>query len=178
MQLMTDREMRNDMDLLNELFDTAPVVLDQVSKRHVVLTRKRVAFWTGFSVQNISDYCTGKYNIPIDFWRRFLEHVRDLRVVALLLGDSGNWELQFPDGDGVLATHVELFRQAVTAEGEYHEQMKYVAEILADGRVNELDATRVSAFSNAYYQHRATNAHLHQAVLMRFERAQARRACS
>jgi hypothetical protein len=157
------------VDLLVHLTDDCPVVFDRRSGGPVSLTAKVIARWTDRSLQTISDYRTGKTNIPVEFWRRVLEHYFDARIIALLVPDCLHWEAF--DHDHLVDTAPAFFRQAIAAEGAHHEQMKYVADILGDGRVDELDAGTIQKFSDAYVAHRTRDAQLHRSIIAAFHRS-------
>lgn len=163
-------DMRHDVDLLIHLCDTAPIVADRLTGRHVQLSRKQIAEWTGLSVQTISDYGTGVRNIPVGFWRDLLRRCFDPRIVALLTGDDAAIEVIYQPLSRE-PTARDFFRQAVETEGAHHEQMKQVAELLADGRVDELDARTVQAYSDAWYRHRLVDAQLHRSIMDTYQRA-------
>ncbi len=156
-------EMRSDVELLLNLCNKASLVHDRLTRRWVSFSRQRVAHWTGLAVQTVSDYCSGKYNIPIEFWRRILEHCYDPRIVALLLGDPSRWELLI-DTDPEPQTGADFFRRAVEDSGAYHEQQKYIAEILADKRIDELDTQTVVDYNDAYAHQRYLGAQLHRGI--------------
>lgn len=162
-------DVRRDAELLHHLLCCEPAIQDRVTGGLAQITAKRIALWTDRSEQTISDYRTGKTNIPVDFWRRILEHHLDRRIIELLAPNDVTIELE------VLhlhrpATGPEFFREAVKSEGEHHQQMKYLAEMLADGRIDELDATTVQAYEDAYQKHRLTDAALRSAILNTFMR--------
>jgi len=161
-------DMRCDVELLNAMLNESPHVHDVHTDRWVCLSAKQLADWTNRSLQTISDYRTGKTNIPIEFWRAVFNRTCDLRVVALLVPiDLYNVEInprqeRGPESPGA------FFREALVAESEYHEQAKALCEILADGKIDDLDARRVTAYDDAYWRHRVRDASLHRAVLRRY----------
>ena len=170
-------EMRTDAELLDALLNEASILIDQNHNRAHSFNVKVVAHWTGLSVQTISDYRTGKTNIPVDFWRRILEHNFDMRIVRLLIPDAYHADIT-PLTAGPPRTGPQWFRQAVEAEGKHHEQQVYLAEILADGRVDETDAATIQAYDDAFFVHRQRDALLHRAIVTEYRRAVARKEAS
>jgi len=164
-----DREMRTDVELLLTLVDNEPTVIDYVTGRPVMVTRKCVARWTGRSIQTISDYVSGRYNIPIEFWARLLEHYHDARIADLVLMHT-DYELFFHDKATPASTR-DFFRRAVEESGLHHQKQVYIADLLADGRIDELDASTVQAYADAYVHHRMADAALHRAIIETFNRA-------
>jgi len=156
------QDMRSDVELLVHLTDDCPVVFDRVARFNVVLTAKVIARWADRSLQTISDYRSGKTNIPIEFWRRVLEHYFDARIIQLLVPDCLYWEAFDPGR--LVNTAPSFFKEAVAAEGAHHEQMKMVAEILGDGRVDEIDASSIAKFNDAYMEHRTRDIALHRSI--------------
>ena len=163
-------EMRADADLLNVLLNETPLVVDRITGRSVAVNAKMVAHWTDRSIQTVSDYRIGKLNIPVCFWRRILEHYLDSRIAGLIIPDTCEYDVQALDGTDPV-TGPQWFREAITAEGEHHEQQKHLADILADGRVDELDSSSVQAYDDAYRRHRMRDAMLHQGIIRRYKRA-------
>jgi len=168
-------EMRSDVDLLVSLVDSDLTVIDRATGRPVILTRKTIAHWTGMSVQTVSDYCSGKYNIPIDFWRRIIERHFDPRVVALLIGDRIPYEVILYDAPEP-ETSRDFFRRAVEESGVHHETQTRIADILADGQVDELDGEAVHAYAEAWARHRQVDSHLHRSIITAFNNSLARKA--
>ena len=168
-----NQQMRGDVELLNLLCDEAPLVVGK-DGASAQLSAKRIAHLTGFAQQTVSDYRRGKYNIPVEFWRRLLEHYPDSRIIALLLGDSGDYEVLYK---GYMpADHpADFFRAAVAEEGSHHRKLAYIADILADGRIDELDETTVQSYHDEYVQHRSRDCSLHFAVMQAFRKAQRRK---
>ena len=164
-----DHEMRSDVDLLVDIFNNNPLVTDRAIGRQVVVTRKLVSYWTGVSIQTISTYCTGQHNIPIHFWRVLFSKCPDPRIPALLLGYEENYELILHDDDESCAPR-EFFKEAVENNGTHHETQKYIAEIIADGRIDELDERSVTDYHDAYIVHRQTEARLHRAIMNTYQR--------
>lgn len=168
-------EMRSDVDLLNALCDEAPVVHDLVSGRCEVLSRKLIAAWTGVSIQTVSDYGTGKYNIPLDFWARILAHHFDPRIPRLLFGQCG-YPVTF--GMCIVSPGAErgFFRSAVEESGAYHETQKQIAELLADGRIDELDEKTIQKYDDAHARFISLSVGLHSAIMRRYRDAVAERS--
>ena len=170
-------DVRSDAEFLCHLCDSCPCVADRATGVHITITAKLIAHWTGLSLQTVSDYKTGKTNIPVGFWRALLEHTFDLRILALICPWDAAVEIrdirinQAPSGP-------QFFRQAVELEGKHHEQMKYVAEMLADGRIDELDLATVKGYDDAYQEHRQRDAALHHAIVNTFSRTMERKAAA
>lgn len=156
---MTD--MRRDAELLADLLNEAPIV---DLNRGVTLTAKVLAHWTGMSLQTISDYRTGRTNIPIDFWRMVFEHYPHVRIIRLLLSDRFRVDI-VDTGNTIDPRDRDFFRQAILAEAGHHECTKYLCEIIADGRIDESDAAAIHKYSASYADHRLREAALHQAIL-------------
>lgn len=163
-------EMRSDVDLLNALCDEAPVVEDLVTGRPVAISRKLLAQWTGVSIQTVSDYGTGKYNIPLDFWSRILAHHFDARIPAMLFAQCG-----YPVTFGMCRVPVScergFFKSAVEESGAYHETQKQIAELLADGRIDELDASTIQKYDDAHCRFISLSVGLHATIMRRYREA-------
>lgn len=170
-----ESEMRTDVELLIALCDSGPTVVDRRTGRSLTINAKALSLWSGLSVQTISDYKTGKYNIPISFWRSILDHCVEPRIVSLLIPDGVLFEMVDPCGLA-LVQPPQFFRKAVESGRAYFEQQERLADILADGRIDELDAASVQAFSDAYDQHRFLDAALHRAIVGTFRAAESRKA--
>ena len=158
-----DHEMGTDADLLNELVSDAPVVADRRTGRDVSLSRKQIGQWTGKSIQTITDYGAGSRNIPIDFWHRILVHYFDMRIIHLLLPDDVECEFRFREVRPSQGAR-QFFRDALAVEKAHHEMMVPICDILADGRIDELDAERIAAYHAAYFNHRLHDMVLHSAA--------------
>ncbi len=166
------QEMRRDAELLGELLDKADSVVDRAICRNVTFSVKVIAHWTGFSVKTISDYRIGKTNIPVDFWRRILEHHFDIRIVRLLVPDVIDFEVACTKYN-VPDTTLDFFRKALQAEAAHHEAMKRVADILADNRINELDEHSINLYDASYHDHRQLEFELHRSIIARFNMSMA-----
>lgn len=163
------QDMRSDVGLLCALLDESPLVRDRLTGYVAPLSAKLLAHWTDRSIQTVSDYRTGKTNIPAEFWKRFLEHYYDPRVIVLFIPGSVIWEAVTTEGiDAVTAP--AFFREALHAEAQYHEQQTYLANILADGRVDELDASTVVGYHDAFHRHRHTDAQLFRAIVAHYNK--------
>jgi len=170
-----DHDVRTDAELLAWFCDHCPTVSDRVTGCPATICPKTLSVWTGKSVQMISQYRSGQTNIPVEFWRSFLDHHFDRRIVGLMIP----FGLDFNIVDlrsNMPASPKEFFKDAVAAEVAYHQQMLRVAEILADGRIDELDANGVTNYSDAFEAHRSLDARLHHAIINTFNRAQERTA--
>ena len=163
-------EMRNDVDLLIQLFDEAPIVQDRVTGHPVAFSRKVVSYWTGLSIQTVSDYATGKINIPISFWRSILQRFFEPRIVVLLL-PAEDYLCEIVPLTIQPDTSKGFFRRAVEETGAFHAKQQRIAEILADGQVDELDEKSVPAYDDAYLRHRAMDASLHRSILTAYNRS-------
>jgi hypothetical protein len=168
-------ELGTDVDLLGSMLDGGEVVVDRVSGRTVTLCAKTIAAWTGLSIQSVSDYRNGVRNIPIIFWRRILDRCLDTRILEMLVPDDHYFEI-FNLGPRDVLSANDLFREVVTAEIKHHQKTRYVYEILADGRVDELDARTIDAYHRFYCEHRHRDAVLHREVKRRFYEATGARA--
>jgi hypothetical protein len=166
-----DCDMRTDAELLVELTDAAPTVRDRITGHIVVASAKQVAAWTGRSVQTVSDYRSGKTNIPIDFWRALLGRCMDSavnsRILRLLAPDNAVLEF-LPLEPVPAATPRDVFAQMLDAESAHHEKQRYLLEILADNRVDELDREAVQQFVDAFDAHRQRDALIYRTVIERY----------
>ncbi len=162
-------DMRRDAELLAALIQAEPWVIDRMDGKVRQIIVKTLVAWTGKSEQTISQYRTGQSNIPVEFWRSILDHHLDHRIVALLIPIDVRIDLTI-DPVNEPASPAEFFRKAVEAEGEHHEQMKQVANLLADGRIDELDRDTVVAYECAFHQHRLTDAALYRAIVNTYNR--------
>jgi hypothetical protein len=156
-------DMRRDAELLAALIQAEPWVLDRMDGKCRQIIVKTLVAWTGKSEQTISQYRTGQSNIPMEFWRSILNHHLDCRIVALLIPIDVCFELTINSDKGPLSPP-EFFREAVQASGDFYEEMKYVSEILADGRVDELDAARMENYEISFYKHRLSEAALNREI--------------
>jgi hypothetical protein len=161
--------MRRDAELLSEMLNDPGFVLDRVDGRLRPFIVKTLVLWTGKSEQTISQYRNGQTNIPIEFWRSILDHHLDHRIVCLLIPIDVRYDLTIDTAHDP-ASPAEFFRKAVEAEGEHHEQMKQVANLLADGRIDELDRDTVVAYEAAFHLHRITDAALYRAIINTYNR--------
>lgn len=168
-------EMRNDAELLTDLTSEAPMVRDRVTGCPVSLSRKVIADWAGLSQVTICDYCTGKYNIPIGFWRRVLEHYVDPRIFRLLIPENYHYEV-YPIEVRSVATTRDFFRDTLRLEQAHHQMMVYLAGILADGQVDELDAASIQRYDDGYLIHRQRDDQLHRSIMVTYQRAAAAHA--
>ena len=164
------QDMRNDVELLNAILDHGMVIVDRQTSGNVLVTAKALAYWTQRSLQTVSDYRVGKTNIPVEFWRRILEHMFDLRIVNLLLPSTIHCEL-IPLEDIQPRTAKDFFREAVEAEGEHSTQQRYLCDLLADGRIDETDGQAIQRYDDAYWAHRRRDAVLHRSILKAFEQS-------
>lgn len=170
-----EREMRSDAELLVDICNEAPLVLDRVTGRLVPLSRKIVAFWTGLSIQTISDYCLGNINIPIRFWRAILEHTFDRRILELLLPDDYEADVIAPNHASPVNAR-QFFRAAVEESKAFHDKQCMIADILADGRIDELDANAVQTYADRRAYHKHLEATLHWEIIQAFNRSVAAKA--
>ena len=162
-------DMRRDAELLSLLLQCEPWVLDRMDGKARQFIVKTLVAWTGKSEQTISQYRNGTSNIPVEFWRSILDHHLDPRIVHLLIPLDVRIDLTIDTADEP-ASPPEFFRAAVQAEGEHHEQMKLICELLADGRIDELDRETVVAYEAAFHQHRLTDAALYRAIVNTYNR--------
>lgn len=162
-------DVRTDAALLITLLDEKASVLDRQNGHLAQITVKTLSRWTGLSDTTISLYRMGQANIPISFWRRILEHHIDARIIALLTPVDCSFDLNVNSIDGP-ASAPEFFREAVKVAGEHHETMKYVAEMLADGRIDEMDSATVQAYYDSFQSHRLRESALHQAIITTYNR--------
>ena len=169
-----DHDMRTDAELLNDLVSEAPIVKDRATDRMVAVTRKLLAHWTALSLQTISDYGTGKTNIPIDFWRRILDHYLDPRIIALIMPDTCRFEVYHREPRPPV-TGRDFFARMLDLEQVHHQMMSRVAAIIADGQVDELDTSSVQAYDDDYQAHRARDDQLHESIIAAYRHAVARR---
>lgn len=165
-------EMRSDAELLYDLTNKAPVVTDRVTGKAMTLSRAAISFWTGISIKTISDYCLGKYNIPVDFWRSILKHHFDPRIISMMLPTDGHFEVYFDSATKPNTTR-EFFRAALELQQKHNDQVTYILDILADGRVDELDETTLTKYCDAYHQHRHLDAQLFRAINESFTKSKA-----
>lgn len=158
------QDMRTDAELLGAMLNESEHLFDRVAQVNVCLSAKVIAQWTNRSLQTISDYRTGKTNIPIDFWREMFARTWDMRIASLLFPDYCNIEINDRRQCSV-AKPKDFFREALQAEGLYHQQQSALCEILADGKIDDLDGQRVQKYDDAYWQHRTRDSRLHRAIL-------------
>ena len=167
-------EMRTDAELLGTILNEAPVVRDRQTGRPFVLSAKVLAGWTGRSIQTVSDYRIGKTNIPVDFWKLLLTRFIDNRILALFT--PGDMDIEMHSIPACRhETASAFFIETLKAEREHSEMQQWIAEILADGQVDELDASTIQKYDDAYHVHRVRDAALHRGILTRFNRAMAAR---
>ncbi len=169
-----EHEMRTDAELLNAIADEAPLVTDRLTGRPVCVSRKVIALWTGLSIQTISDYGTGKLNLPVDFWKRFLAHYLEPRVVALIMPPNCAYEVYptiIPTPLGAPA----FFQQMLAVEKAHHAMMIRIVDILGDGRVDELDGSSIKQYDDDYHEHRQRDDLLHRTVMATYQQAVAQK---
>lgn len=170
-------DLRSDAELLNALCDEAPVVQDRQTGRQMSLAKKVIAAWTGRAVQTVSDYATGRLNIPIEFWRSLLDHYFDPRIVVLLVPDDYDWEVHPTLNDPPRLAR-QFFRAAVEETGAHHTKQTYIADLLADGRIDELDGLTVQQYADAYHRHRELDWQLHRSIMTAYRSAVSRKAAT
>ena len=168
------QDMGRDVELLNDLLNSAPLVQDRLTSRAVVISAKLLAGWSGRSVQSISDYRNGRTNIPVEFWRSILSRFYDLHIISLIMPDDINFEASITDYADPLPAK-DIVRAAVEGEIVHYNKMKYVAEIIADGQIDELDTSTIKEYRSAFYAHRVRDLALFRSLTARFEAAVARR---
>jgi len=168
-------ELRRDAELLSALLNDAALVRDRVDGQVARFVVKQLVVWTGKAEQTISEYRNGTRNIPVEFWRSILEHFCDRRIIALLIPEEFDFEISDVRCN-CPASAPAFFRDAIEAEIAYHEQMKAVAQILADGRIDDFDAKTVREYDDAFHVHRKRDANLHHAIVNTFNRAVERKA--
>ena len=168
-------DVRRDAELLSALLNDAALVRDRLDGQIARFVVKQLAVWTGKAEQTISEYRNGTRNIPVEFWRSILEHFCDRRIIALLIPEEFDFEISDVRCN-CPASAPAFFRDAVEAEIAYHEQMKQVAELLADGRIDEFDVGTVKEYDDAFHAHRLRDANLHHAIINTYNRALERKA--
>jgi len=168
-------DVRRDAELLQDLLNDAALVRDRVDGQVARFVVKQLVVWTGKAEQTISEYRNGARNIPVEFWRSILEHFCDRRIIALLIPEEFDFEISDVRCN-CPASAPAFFRDAIEAEIAYHEQMKAVAQILADGRIDDFDAKTVHDYDDAFHVHRKRDANLHHAIINTFIRAVERKA--
>lgn len=162
-------DVRTDAALLNTLLDEKATVVDRQNGHVAQITVKTLSRWTDLSDSTISLYRTGQANIPILFWRRVLEHYLDPRIVALLQPADCDISVAINNINGP-ASPPEFFREAVRVAGEHHQTMVYIAEMLADGRIDEMDTATVQSYYDSYNAHRVREGALHHAIIATYNR--------
>ena len=168
-------DMRRDAALLSALLNDVDVVCDRVDGKLRQFTVKTLVAWTGKAEQTISQYRNGLSNIPIEFWRAVLEHHLDPRIVALLIPIDVRFELTI-DSEKEPASSPEFFRQAIKSLEGYGKVMSYIAEMLADNRIDELDARTVDDFQRDFHAHRMAESALYRGICNTFNRIMERKA--
>lgn len=163
-------DMRTDAELLNTLLNEAPAVVDRRTGIGAVLSAKQLGHWTGLAVQTISGYRTGQVNIPVSFWQKILEHHLDRRIAALIMPSNVMFDL-LPAVQEHAGRSKDFFTEAIESLGLHHEKSKYLAEILSDNRVDELDHSTVQEYHDAWDRHRQRDFELHAAILATYNRA-------
>ena len=156
-------EMRTDAELLNTLLNEGAVILDRITGNHISFCAKVLAQWTDLSVQTISEYRTGVRNIPVSFWKRVLAHCPDWRIISLMVPDQFCIELY----DEKPAPHLsvtDFLRKGGEAVARHGKLLKYIADIVADGRIDELDRSTIQQFFDEYERMRTTQAQLRHAI--------------
>lgn len=134
---------------------------------------KQIAYLTGRHVNTVYAYQHGTINIPIDFWTKLFKHTRDARIAALIFGDLPHEyviQADVPD-----LTDTTALRIAIDSIGKFHDCMRHLAEILADGRINADDRQAVAQFNETYPEFVRHIAGVRAAVNKAFESATAPR---
>ncbi len=161
-------EMRDDAELLSHICDSAPIVRDRQTGIETLVCAKVLACWTSLSVQTISEYRSGVRNIPTSFWRAILTRWHNPGIVNLLIPDDYHAEL-IDFKEPVPLTSTQFFRDAVEESGLFAEKQKHLANILADGDINELDRQDIMEYHDAFLEQRQTSDLLHRAVMGKLE---------
>ncbi len=162
-------EMHRDHELLAELLNEAPHTPDGP------LCVKLLSRWTGRAGQTISEYRNGQRTIPVEFWRQLLMHWRCPRIVDLLLGGC-SYEIVFDADVPDLSSDVSAFKAALESMETFHETGAAIAQLFADGRVDEADASTIRRYNVAYFRHRWQSAQVHKAVNRLYDQALERSA--
>jgi len=168
-------DVRRDAELLQDLLNDAALVRDRVDGQVARFVVKQLVVWTGKAEQTISEYRNGVRNIPIEFWRSILEHFCDRRIIALLIPEEFDFEISDVRWN-CPASPAAFFRDTLEAEIAYHAEMSALVQILADGRIDDLDAKAVHEYDGLFHSHRFRDAALHHAVVNTFNRAVERKA--
>jgi len=168
--MQDEREMTTDAELLDAILNEAICAHDGMP-----ITAKRVAQWTNLSIKTISDYRRGLINIPASFWSYIQERCDDARIFNLILGRRKTL-LFFTDTIPDVSGDAAAFRAASQQMAEFCEQQKYLASILADGRIDETDADAMRSFNAAHARALMSMQQLHHAINQRYAKSAARRA--
>jgi len=148
-------DMRADIDLLNDILD-----------RH---TRKQLCMWADISHETLSQYVNCGRNIPVGFWRSLFRATKDLRILGLITCDIA-CEIYVQPAE-LPACGRDFFAQSVTDSGKYHEMQTYIAELLRDNRIDEVDGETVQHYADSYLAHRANSALLFRAIMRTYQRS-------
>lgn len=159
--------MRTDAELLQRFINDAPTVRDRVTGQTVTLCVKVLSDWTGKAGRTIYEYANGERNIPVEFWRAFMEHCPDTRIISLILPPGLRADV-IDVTPGGPETPAAFLRDACKSIEQHAGLQKYLAEILADGRIDELDKTSVQRYAEGFHAHRRTEAQLFQAIVNKY----------
>lgn len=170
-------DVRRDAELLSAMLNDAAWLHDRLDGKLARFVVKQLVVWTGKAEQTISEYRNGTRNIPIEFWRSILEHFCDRRIIALLIPEEFDFEIS-DQRYNCPASAPAFFRDTLEAEIAYHTEMLALVQVLADGRIDDLDAKAVHEYDGLFHAHRLRDAALHHAVVNTFNRAVERKAVS
>lgn len=152
------RDMNLDVDLLCRIIDTETA------------TVKQLAFWSDKSCDTIYAYRSGRIpNIPTGFWRRILPKLREVNspfayeIPSLILGDcecSLVFDSILPDVRSPGCATALLRAHIAACQTE-----QYLAELFADGRIDEADRERLQAYENSFIASQVASHAIHKAVM-------------
>jgi hypothetical protein len=154
------REMKADVELFREILD------DEGHGLNV----KSVAHLTRLSRDTIYAYQLGRINIPITVWSQLFEQTRDLRIVTML---AGSVPMEFFSRDLMpdLTDDAGSLRGALQSMKDFHQMQAELAEIVADGRIDQSDAESVRKYNRHFVQHMAHSHAVHRAINTNYQRS-------
>lgn len=148
-----DRDMSDDHILMIKLLE-----------RHDI-TVKQLAMWTGYAAPTVYKYRDGHKTIPSIIWRVLYKRTRDPRIVELITGDVPVAVVPLDVGDddvpSAIAHLLDVREKQIDWEKALH-------KILADGRIDALDARRIREMKAQFPLMIRTQAQLQQAITRQY----------
>lgn len=133
------------------------------------LSRKEMAYITGYSYQQTCKFLNGESNPTTDFLNRLFVHTEDIRIIDLITHGCHVAVIPIEEKNG--ATSTESLKELLDLRQHELDREKYLMKIIADGKIDESDRQALNQF-NAEFSRAITHAYaIHRAVNKEFELA-------